>query len=98
MVEVAITKQPASLNMYTKMLLAAERRQEQVMLDKVHGVANGDLVAVEARYQRQKGCYTHYISNKHIIIKQHSSDASNTKSPYLDIIRKLLDEIKPPIP
>lgn len=93
MVEVAIHNKPGDQNMYTKMLLAAEKRRDQVMLNRLHGVANGDLVAVEARYHRQKSCYSHYISEKHITIRQQLSD----DSPYKCIIRKLLNEFQPAI-
>ena len=88
MVEVAIYNQPGSQNMYTKMLAAAEKRDDQVMLNRLRGVPNGDLVAVEARYHRQKNCYTHYISDRHINVKHQISD----ERPHKIIIKKLLSE------
>ena len=58
MVGSAITE---SSNMYTEHSEAAEARQDNDMLTRLRGVPNGDLVAVEARYHRQKSYHGHKI-------------------------------------
>ena len=66
-----------SQNMYTKVLEAAKRRGDQHMLTRLDGVPNGDLVAVGARYHRQKACYAHYIGEQNIISCLNSSSGTN---------------------
>jgi hypothetical protein len=61
MVQSAVGGKKDKPDMYTKVLEAAERCKDQEMLARLHGVPNGDLVAVEARYHRTKGCYVKYI-------------------------------------
>ena len=62
LVEVVADKAQGSQDMYTRVMKAAEQRKDIEMLTRLCGVAIGDLVAMEARYCRQKGCYSHYIS------------------------------------
>ena len=95
MVESAIsTKDPKKESMYTKVLNAAEKRQDKEMMARLHGVANGDLVAIEARYHRKKNCYTHYIDPKQI-----ATQASRTEnvSVFNQKVHELIKEFKPAI-
>ena len=79
-------------NMYIKMVNAAEKRGDLDMLARLHGLVNGDLVAAEARYHRLKGCYTQYISDKHIAAKQKQTVKDNAHKLALTM---LIDEFKP---
>ena len=95
MVESAIsTKDPKKESMYTKVLNAAEKHQDKEMMARLHGVANGDLVAIEARYHRKKNCYTHYIDPKQI-----ATQASRTEnvSVFNQKVHELIKEFKPAI-
>ena len=49
MVQSAIEKKSDKFDMYSMVLEAAERRKDTEMLTRLHGVPNGDLVAIEAR-------------------------------------------------
>lgn len=51
---------------YDKVLAAAKERQDTIIIDRLLGVANGDLVAVEARYHTKKGCLSRYINSQNI--------------------------------
>ena len=85
----------SSRNMYTQVLEAALKRNDTVMLTRLRGVANGDLVAVEARYHRIKNCVPHYISDRNIaaidqLSKQEhifSSMLSKLASEYLPALK-----------
>ena len=91
MVAVAVHNKPGSVNMYTKMVSAAEKRGDQAMLTRLYGVANGDLVAVEARYHRKPSCYTHYISEKHIIAQVKLNETENLRK---EIEKSFVEEFK----
>ena len=54
-----------SSNLYRKIFKAAEVRNDELVLSRLLS-CNEDLVAVEARYHRKKGCLAHYISEKNI--------------------------------
>ena len=62
MIESAISNKE-SCNIYVNMLRADEERSDLEMQLRLHGVPNGNLVAVEAHYHRTKNCYTHNINN-----------------------------------
>lgn len=57
MVETAVDSGPDSINLYAKVLKAAEHRDDQEIATRLRGVANGDLVAVEARYHKKCSLY-----------------------------------------
>lgn len=95
MVESAIsTKDPKRVTMYTKVLYAAEQRNDNVMLARLHGVPNGDLVAVEARYHRKKNCYSHYIDTKSTFTQ--TSTMGNV-GIFTQQLHELINEFKPAI-
>lgn len=94
MVEASIDNVPETENMYTKTVAAAKRRNDQTMLTRLFGVANGDLVAVEARYHRQKGCYPRYINDRNIKAQEKESA---TESSYQSVVKTLVDEFRPAI-
>ena len=90
-VEHPTANKPGSDTMYQKMILAAEKRADFGMLDRLYGVVDGDLAAVEARYHRNKGCYTHYISDRHITS---STDTKHDVDPYKATVNAVLEEVK----
>ncbi|WAR02367.1 LOW QUALITY PROTEIN: hypothetical protein MAR_008925, partial [Mya arenaria] len=45
---------------YSKVLKAAEIKNDTSLINRLRSVSNGDLVALEARYLRKKGCLTKY--------------------------------------
>ena len=92
MVESAIDDK--SKNMYTKLLEVAELREDEEMLLRLRGVPHGDLVAIEARYHRKKGCYTRYVSYRNISASVNQSKIDNA---YLKAIRNLVEEYRPAI-
>jgi len=62
MVETSIDSSEYSI--YSKVLEAAVIKDDTELLDRLRSVPNGDLVALEARYHRKKGCLTkYYVSN-----------------------------------
>ena len=81
-------------NMYTKMLDAAKTREDDVMLDRLYSVVNGDLVAINARYHRQKACYASYINPTNIVAARserksfHSKAMARLKDKYYGEITK----------
>jgi len=70
MAQSAIGKKSDKSDMYSMVLEAAERRKDTEMLLRLHGVPNGDLVAIEARYHRWKSCYLKYIKLQKLDVKQ----------------------------
>ena len=70
MVQSAIEKKSDKSDMYSVVLEAAERRKDTEMLTRLHGVPNGDLVAIETRYHRSKSCYLKYIKLQKLDVKQ----------------------------
>ena len=91
LVEVVMDKAQGSQAIYTRVMKAAEQRKDHEMLTRLYGVALGDLVAVEARYHRHKGCYSHYISEKHISAQQRAATRTNA---YKKTICKLIEEFR----
>ena len=87
MVESGINKEQSR---YSQILAAAENKQDNVMLTRLHGVVNGDLVAVEARYHRTKNCFSKYLrvtKNKHEVPEEIDSEVlQNLMSEYLPLI------------
>jgi len=87
MVETAID--PHLTKVYTKVLEAAKQRDDNEMLPRLLGVPHGDLVAIEAKYHRTKGCYSSYINARNI-------EATQTlmiqKQEHGAIIQALVDE------
>ena len=62
---------------------AAERRKDTEMLTRLHGVPDGDLVAIEeARYHRSKSCYLKYIKLQKLDVKQ-PEGSENRQSKWL---------------
>ena len=43
---------------------------DYMIITRLLGIANSDLVAVEARYHRVKGCIVSYLNPRNIISKQ----------------------------
>lgn len=62
MVQTAINRK---LQLYLQVLEAAQIRDDKNVISRLLS-ANGDLVAVEARYHRTKGCLAKYISERNI--------------------------------
>jgi hypothetical protein len=58
LVETAIS---SNSPVYSTVMAAAEQCQDLIMLNRLHSVPNGDLVAVEARYHRKKNCLPKYV-------------------------------------
>ena len=61
MVEAVISKEHI---MYSKLLRAVVNKHDNVILTRLYGAANGNLVAVlvEAGYHCTKNCYSKYIN------------------------------------
>lgn len=51
-------------DIYNKVLSAAIERDDQDMVLRLHGVLNGDLVAMNARYHQKKKCLWNYLAKK----------------------------------
>ena len=64
------------------------------MLKRLGGVANGDLVATDARYHRKKNCLAHYIDSRKI--SKARGNEKNT-SAYEKAIAELINEFSGPI-
>ncbi|KAG0698536.1 hypothetical protein GWK47_026028 [Chionoecetes opilio] len=75
-------------NLYNRVLDAARRREDQVMLNRLLGVVNGDLVAVEARYHRDKSCVTNYTNERNIAALSPADNNTNI------IIQQVIHEFK----
>ncbi|KAG0718735.1 hypothetical protein GWK47_051889 [Chionoecetes opilio] len=75
-------------NLYTRVLDAARRREDQVMLNRLLGVVNGDLVAAEARYHRDKSCVTNYTNERNIAALSPADSNTNI------IIQQVIHEFK----
>ncbi len=58
---------------------------DAVMLNRLHGVSNGDLVAVNARYHR-KNCYTKYFK-QNVVAKDRPAETHM-------ILERVIDEYK----
>lgn len=69
LVQSAINK---NSNIYLNVLKGAEEKQDHKMITRLVGLANGDLVAVEARYHRTKNCYSKYIKIKDSAKENHA--------------------------
>ncbi len=79
-----------SRNLYTQILEAATERNDTEMLARLHGVPNSDLVAIEARYHRNKNCVPNYM-----YVKSTINDISITE--YQNTLLKLTAEYMPAI-
>lgn len=88
MVETAVDSDPDSPNLYTKVLKAADKRDDQALLTRLQGVVNGDLVAVEARYHKK--CSTYY--NPRNITA--SAKVTSRETLFNKCIQLLIDEFK----
>ena len=86
MVQSCIGDSATGNDMYTKVLQAAEQRNDQEMVARLYGVPNGDLVAVEARYHRSKNCFATYINERNI-------SAHETKEHTESVIKVALHEL-----
>lgn len=64
------------------------------MLLRLRGVPNRDLVAIEARYHRKKGCYTKYVRSRNIAAFVNPTKMDNA---YLNVVRQLVEEFRPSI-
>ena len=93
MVQSAIGKKSDKTDMYTMVLRAAEQRKDTEMLTRLHGVPNGDLVAIEARYHRLKSCYLKYIKVQKLDVKQ----PEDSKHAVKVAVGKLISELQTPI-
>jgi len=94
MVQSAIGKKSDKSDMYTMVLDAAERRRDTEMLTRLHGVPNGDLVAVKARYHRSKNCYLKYIKLQKLDVNQ--PEGSENQAVKVTV-GKLISEFHSPI-
>ena len=92
MVQSSTGFKPDQSDMYTRVLKAAEACNDSEMLFRRHGVHNGDLVAVKARYHRSKNCYTKYIS-QHGINTEPGHRESNDS--YRCAVIQLITEFQP---
>ena len=75
--------------MYKKILHAAEKRNDQVMLMRLRSLPNGDLVASDARYHRKKGCIQSYTNERNI--KSIASRESMTETAVQKAMKALKD-------
>ena len=96
MVQSAIGEKSDKSDMYSMVLEAgaAERRKDTEMLTRLHGVPNGDLVAIEARYHRSKSCYLKYIKLQKLDVKQ---PEGSEKQAVKVTVGKLISEFQTPI-
>ena len=83
-------------NTYTKILHAANDKNDVAMIRRLNGVPNGDLVAMDARYHRKKNCLSTYINPRNISA-QRKSIQDSTKSKHDIALLKLIEELKPKI-
>ena len=60
----SIEKASDTGTMFRKTLNAARRKGDNIMLARLLGIPNEDLVACEARYHRKKTCFLKYIGEK----------------------------------
>ena len=81
-------------NLYKKVLAAAEQKTDLRMIARLHGIGNGDLVAVEARYHQRKNCLTHYISWRNISASRKEEKRENAHNR---LITKIKEEYCKPI-
>ena len=72
---------------YAKVLRAVKTKKDHVMLARLGGVSNGDLVAVEARYNRKKLCLLNYIKN----VPQLVSSVSQTLQPTITLMLSIFE-------
>ncbi|WAR13567.1 hypothetical protein MAR_027747 [Mya arenaria] len=70
---------------YSKVLKAAEIKNDTSLINRLRSVSNGDLVALEARYHRKKGCLTKYYDTN---LK---TDQINSNVAHLDIDQQLFN-------
>lgn len=94
MVESSVKDDPEHPNMYTRVLQAAKAKQDDDMITRLQGVPNGDLVAIEARYHRQKSCYINYVSGRSITA---SKNRKQQFAAHSTSVRRLISEFTSPI-
>lgn len=94
MVQRAISSNPDKPNMYVKILEAARCKEDNIMITRLLGVPNGDLVAGEARYHRTRNCYGKYV-NPHYVNK--TSDEDKLIDTYRVAVQQLISELTIPI-
>ena len=73
---------------YSSVVEAAEKRNDRDMLARMLS-SNGDLVAVEARYHRDKGCLRTYINDRNV----KSINSTPDKSSYVKACKILKYEL-----
>ena len=91
MVETVVDNTSKTKNLYAKVLLAAEQRQDHALLTRLLGVANSDLVALEARYHKK--CSTYY-NPRNISATQKLVTKENV---FKKCIEHLTEEFKQPL-
>jgi hypothetical protein len=64
---------------YTKILHAANDKNDVAMIRRLNGVPNGDLVAMEARYHRKRNCLSTYINPRNISAQRKSVQRQHKK-------------------
>jgi hypothetical protein len=89
MVESAIGTDDNSI--YTKVLKEAEAIGDSVLIKRLTSVPNGDLVALEARYHRKKGCLTKFYGNK---TNKTVNEETPDKFKYMAAALKLKEEFE----
>lgn len=96
MVESSVAGDPSRHLMYTKILTAAQERNDIQMITRLRGVINGDLVAAEARYHRKRNCVSSYLNIRNIAA---SRRLSTTKEDNIHsrAIQQLIIEFRPKI-
>ncbi|CAC5394529.1 unnamed protein product [Mytilus coruscus] len=78
----------SSNSIFGKVYRAANERKDEAMLLRLSEVANGDSVAIEARYHRKKSCIASYLNPKSI--EAAIKIFSETQTRYDEVLRELM--------
>ena len=82
-----------SPNIYSSVLVAARQKKYQVMITRLLGIGNSDLVAVEARYHRSKGCLISYTNPRNITAESEVVDQNIFKYTLVSLGQRYLTDI-----
>lgn len=88
----SIEKDPTGKNIYNSVCEAARLRRDVQITTRLLGIGHSDLVAVEARYHRKKGCLATYINPNSIAAIKRQQDGC--ESLYNNAICTLIEEYK----
>ena len=89
-----LTEKNVTDSLYTRVLEAAEKRNDTEMKTRLCGVPNRDLVACEARYHRKKNCLAHYIDPVRIA---RMTTPSKDQSLHKKTLEQVISEFSEPI-